>query len=280
MWVSDNHAILSFNLCKSWSENSWRLSILKLRLWMVRCGATPFSYIRIPRISLLDFGWLVSDKETFDKVMATIGHRQSLVNQSKTIWHLWLASRHLLEEVDRQRHEAQVVYTQIEWMGLQQELYGSHFTASPVWGRSKWSTPSVSPLSSQPSYSPLSLQPSQFHSCEETIINDNLSDYHESENLLASLSSLPPSPLGTIGNPIVVSDDKEDIDSPCSRPSYHEVRSTFTTPTLQLLHCQDCTNWRHYYFEGPQYICDHCLMHASHHRVSNCPNHWSQWLQS
>ena len=37
MWVSDNHAILSFNLCKSWSGNSWRLSILKLRLWMVQC---------------------------------------------------------------------------------------------------------------------------------------------------------------------------------------------------------------------------------------------------
>jgi hypothetical protein len=48
-----------------------------------RC--TPFPYIRIPKISLLDYGRLLSDKETFDEVMATIGHRQSLVNQSKTI---------------------------------------------------------------------------------------------------------------------------------------------------------------------------------------------------
>jgi hypothetical protein len=219
---------------------------------------------------LLDYGQLLSDEKTFDKVMATIGHWRSLVNQLKTIQHLWLTSRRLLEEVDRQRHEARVVFTQMERMGLQQELYGSCFTASPVQGRSEWSTPS---LSSQPSFSPLSSQPSQFHSCEQTVINDNLSDYHESENPLASLSSLHPPPLGTIGNPIVVSNDKDDINSLFGRPSYREARSTFTTPTLQLLHCQDCTNRRHFYFDCPQYICDHCLMHAPHHHKSNCPNH-------
>jgi hypothetical protein len=212
--------------------------------------------------------------------MATIGHRRSLINQSKTIRHLWLTSRRLLEEVDRQRHEARVVFTQMERMGLQQELYGSRFTGSPVWGRSERSTPLVSPLSTQPSYSPLSSQPSQFHSCEETVINDNLSDYHESEAPLTSLLSLPLPPLGTIGNPIVVDDDKDDIDSLFSRPSYHEARLTFTTPTLQLLHCQDCTNRSHFYFNCPQYICDHCLMHAPHYRKSDCPNHWSRWLQS
>jgi hypothetical protein len=145
--------------------------------------------------------------------MATIGHRRSLVNQLKTIQHLWLTSRRLLEEVNRQRHEAQVVFTCMEQMGLQQELYSSRFTASPVQGRSERSTPSVSPLSSQLS---------QFYSCEETVINDDLSDYHESEAPLASLLSLPPPPLRTIGNPIVVSDDEDDIDSLFSCPSYHE----------------------------------------------------------
>jgi hypothetical protein len=153
-------------------------------------------------------------------------------------------------------------------MGLQQELYGSRFTASLVRGRLERSMPS---LSSQPSYSPLSS--SQFHSCEETVINDDLSDYHESENPLASLLLLPPSPLGMIGNPIVVSNDKDDIDSPLSCPRYYEAQSTFTTPTLQLLYCQDCTYRHHFYFDCPQYICDHCLMSAPHHRVSNCPNH-------
>jgi hypothetical protein len=72
---------------------------------------TPFSYIQIPKISLLDYGRLLSDEETFDEVMATIGHRRSLVNQSKMIQHLWLTSRRLLEEVDRQRHEAREVFT-------------------------------------------------------------------------------------------------------------------------------------------------------------------------
>jgi hypothetical protein len=81
------------------------------------------------------------------------------------------------------------------------------------------STPSPS---SQPSFSLLSSQLSQFHSCEETVINDDLSFYHESEELLAFLSSLPPPPLGTIGNPIIVSDDKNDIKSLLSHPSYHE----------------------------------------------------------
>jgi hypothetical protein len=160
--------------------------------------------------------------------MATIRHWRSLVNQSKpfdtygqppdTCWR---------RSTD---NNIKHVFTQMEQMGLQQELYGSHFTASPVQGRSEQSTPS---LSSQPSFSPLSPQPSHFHSCKETVINDDLSSYHESEDPLTSLSSLPPPPLGTIGNSIVVSDDKDDIDSPLSRPSYREAQSTFTTPTLQ-----------------------------------------------
>jgi hypothetical protein len=196
----------------AYSSSSSESSILDRR--------TPFPYIRIPKISLLDYGQLLSDEENFDEVMATIGHRRSLVNQLKTIRHLWLTSRRLLEEVDRQRHEAQVIFTRMEQMGLQQELYGSRFTASLVRRRSEQST---SPLSSQPSVSPLSSQLSQFHSCEETVINNNLSDYHKSEDPLTSLSSLPPPPSGTIGNPIVVSNDKDDIDSLFSRPSYHEV---------------------------------------------------------
>jgi hypothetical protein len=111
----------------AYSSSSSERSILDRR--------TPFPYIRIPKISLLDYGQLLSNEETFDEVMATIGHRRSLVNQSKTIRHLWLTSRHLLEEVDRQRHKARVVFTRMKRMGLQQELYGSRFTASPVQGR-------------------------------------------------------------------------------------------------------------------------------------------------
>jgi hypothetical protein len=132
----------------AYSSSSSKSSVLDRR--------TLFPYIRIPKISLLDYGQLLSDEETFDEVMATIGHRRSLVNQSKTIRHLWLTSRHLLEEVDRQQHKAREVFTRMERMGLQQELYSSCFTALLVRGRSEQYTPSVCPLSTQPSYSPLS----------------------------------------------------------------------------------------------------------------------------
>jgi hypothetical protein len=90
----------------AYSSSSFESSILD------RC--TPFPYIQIPKISLLDYGRLLSDEENFDEVMATIGHRRSLVNQSKTIRHLWFTSRRLLEEVDRQGHEARVIFTRME----------------------------------------------------------------------------------------------------------------------------------------------------------------------
>jgi hypothetical protein len=78
----------------AYSSSSSESSVLDRR--------TPFPYINILKISLLDYGRLLGDEETFNEVMATIGHRQSLVNQSKTIQHLWLTSGCLLEEVDRQ----------------------------------------------------------------------------------------------------------------------------------------------------------------------------------
>jgi hypothetical protein len=89
---------------------------------------------------------------------------------------------------------------------------------------------------------------------------------------LSSLLSNPLPTLGMIGNPIVVSDDKDDIKSSLSRPSYHKAQLTFTTPSLQLLHCQDCTDQHHYYFDCHQYICDHCLMNTPHHQVSDVTN--------
>jgi hypothetical protein len=61
----------------AYSSSSSESSVLDRR--------TPFPYIQIPKISLLDYGQLLSDEEIFNKVMATIGHWQSLVNQLKTI---------------------------------------------------------------------------------------------------------------------------------------------------------------------------------------------------
>jgi hypothetical protein len=46
---------------------------------------TPFPYIEIPNITLMDYCQIIQDEETYDELMATIGHRQSLVNQSRMI---------------------------------------------------------------------------------------------------------------------------------------------------------------------------------------------------
>jgi hypothetical protein len=60
-----------------YSSSSATSSVLK------QCSLFP--YTQILNILLLDYGQLLSDTETFDKVMATIGHQQSLVNLLKTI---------------------------------------------------------------------------------------------------------------------------------------------------------------------------------------------------
>jgi hypothetical protein len=92
---------------------------------------TPFPYVRIPNITSLEYCQIVENDETFNELMATIGHRRSLVNQSRTIQHLWRTTRQLLQEVDRQRTEANRIFYCMERMGLQQELYGSRWTQSP-----------------------------------------------------------------------------------------------------------------------------------------------------
>jgi hypothetical protein len=92
----------------------------------------------------------------------------------------------------------------MEHMGLQQELYGSHFTRSPRQSRSE-----------QPTLS-------QFYPCEEMAVDDDLLSYQESDDQPASFLSYPLSPLGTVGNPIVISDNKDNIKSSLSHPSYHE----------------------------------------------------------
>jgi hypothetical protein len=179
--------------------------------------------------------------------MATIGHRHSLVNQSRTIQHLWRMTQQLLQEVDRQRMEANCIFDRMERMGLQQELFGSQWTCSPRRERS------VTP------------QSSSFYSCDEC------SSDGEADDELTSLSSGSlPSP-GTINNPLVISDDEDDIENSLSRPSYREARS-FSTPVQILLHCQDCVDRRHLYYQCPQYICDHCLQYAPMHQMTDCPN--------
>ena len=84
-------------------------------------------------------------------------------------------------------------------------------------------------------------------------------------------------PLGAPGNPIVIEDVNEELDG--WSDSFYTAESTFSMPVSFLLHCQECTDWWHQYFECPQYICNHCYWQAPGHRVSDCLRHWSQWLQ-
>jgi hypothetical protein len=154
-------------------------------------------------------------------------------------------------------------------MGLQQELYGSRFTESPVRGRSERST---SPPSSQLSYYPLSSPTSQFHSCKETVINDDLSSYHKSDDPLTPFRHYLPHLWARLRAPLLSAMTKM-ISRICSAIQVimrHDRRSQ--TSSLQLLHCQDCIDRQHFYFDCYQYICDHCLMNAPHHQVSDCLN--------
>jgi hypothetical protein len=62
-----------------------------------------------------------------------------------------------------------------------------------------------------------------FYSCE-----DHLSDQEADDELTSLLSGSPP-PLGSISNPVVVSNDEDDIESLLSRPNHREAR-LFSTP--------------------------------------------------
>jgi hypothetical protein len=150
--------------------------------------------------------------------------------------------------------EANCIFDRMERMELQQELYESRWTQSPR--RERSATP----------------QSLSFYSCQE-----HLSDW-EADNELTSLSSGSPPPLGSVGNPVVVSNDKDDIKSLLSHPNHYEAW-LFSMPTRILLHCQDCVDQRHQYYQFPQYICDHCLQYAPMHWMSDCPFCWSRWLQ-
>jgi hypothetical protein len=111
---------------------------------------------------------------------------------------MWITSQQLLHKVDRQCQEANCIFERMERMGLQQELYGGRWTCSPRRERS------VTP------------QSPSFYSCKE-----HSSDREADDKLTSLLSGSSPSP-GTIINPLVISDDEEDIESSISHPSYRE----------------------------------------------------------
>ena len=78
-------------------------------------------------------------------------------------------------------------------------------------------------------------------------------------------------PLGTPGNLIIIEDDDEELDGLDN--NFYTAELTFSTPVSFLLHCQECTDQQHQYFECPQYICDHFYQRVPGHQVSDCTKH-------
>ena len=179
--------------------------------------------------------------------MAILFPQSDLYSRTITMQHLWITAQKLRREADRQKVEARRIFIEMEGLGLQQVL------------RPYWNT------SPQESFSPTAQPPTL---------------YYPAPSQETRSPTPPPTspPLGTPGNPIIIEDDNEELDG--WSDNFYTAESTFSMPVSFLLHCQECTNWQHQYFEYPQYICNHCYQWAPGHRVSDClERSWSWWLQ-
>ena len=160
--------------------------------------------------------------------------------------HLWISAQKLRREADRQEIKARRLFMELEGLGLQQVLHPHQNT--PTWE-------SFSP----PAWLPIPYYPAP------------------SQEMRSPTPPLMSPPLGTPGNPIVIEDDDKEPDGWSN--NFYTAELTFSTPVSFLLHCQECTNQWHQYFECPQYICDHCYRQALGHQVSDCLRCWSWRLQ-
>ena len=150
--------------------------------------------------------------------------------------HLSIMAQKLRREAERQEVEARRIFIEMERLGLQQVLR-LYRNAPP-----------------RESFSPAARPPTLYYPAPSQ----------------ETRSPTPPPmspPLGTPGNLIIIEDDEE-LDG--QSDDFYTAESTFSTPVSFLLHCQECTDQQHQYYECPQYICDHCYRRAPRHRVSDC----------
>ena len=177
--------------------------------------------------------------------MATLYPQSDLYSRTVTMRQLFITAQNLRREAERLEEEGRRIFIEMEGLGLQQAL------------RPHRTSPSLEPYTRQPT------------------------PYYPAPGQEARSLTPPPTspPLGTPGNPIIIEDDEEEFDRRSN--DFYTAESTFSTPISFLLHCQECTDRRHQYYECPQYICDHCYRRAPRHRVSDCPDryYWSRWLQ-
>ena len=214
---------------------------------LVLRGLSPYrQQEQIPNITLPKYRMIIKDDDHYEDLMAILFPQSDLYSRTITMRHLSITAQKLRREADRQEVEAKRIFVEMEGLGLQQVLH-------PYWN----SPP-------QESFSLATQLPTPYYPAPSQ----------------KTRSPTPPPmspPLGTPGNPIIIEDDEE-LNGRSN--DFYTAESTFSTPVSFLLHCQECTNRQHQYYECPQYICDHCYQQAPGHWVSDCQEgHWSRWLQ-
>ena len=207
----------------------------------------------IPNITLSKYAKIINNDDDYDDFMAILFPQTDLYSKTITMRHLWITAQKLRREADRQEIKARRMFMEMEGLGLQQVLCPH------------WNTPP------REFFSPVAQPPTPYYPApgQET-------RYQESVEQSPTPPPMSP-PLEAWGNPIIIAVSDEDEDG--QDDNFYPAELTFSTPISFLLHCQECQDWWHQYFECPQYICNHCYQWAPMHRVSNCPEHWSQWLQ-
>ena len=188
-------------------------------------------------ITLPEYGMIIKDDDDYEDLMAILFSQSNLYSRTITMRHLSIMAQKLRREAERQEVEARRIFIEMEGLGLQQVLC-PYQNAPP-----------------RESFSPVTRPPTPYYPAPSQ----------------ETRSPTPPPmspPLGTPGNPIITEDDEE-LDG--QSDNFYTAESTFSTPVSFLLHCQECTERQHQYYECPQYICDHCYQRAPGHRVSDCP---------
>ena len=210
-------------------------------------GLSPYRWWeRIPDITLSEYGGIINNNDDYDNLMAILFPQCNLYSRTITMRHLWITAQKLRREADRQEIEAKKLFMELEGLGLQQVLH-------PHWN-----------ILPQGFFSPAAWLPTPYYPAP-------------SQEMRTPTPTPTSPPLGTPGNLIVIKDDDEELDE--LDDNFYTAELMFSTPVSFLLHCQECTDRQHQYFQCPQYICDHCYQWAPGHRVSDCPRSWSWWLQ-
>ena len=198
-------------------------------------GLLPYrQWEQIPNNTLPEYGRIVNDNDDYEDLMAILFPQSNLYSRTITMQHLWITAQKLRREADRQEIKARRIFVEIEGLELQQVLC-PHQNIPP------WE-----------SFSPAAQPPTPYYPAP-------------SQETRSPTPLMTSPPLGTPGNLIVIEDDDEELDR--RSDDFYTVELTFSMLVSFLLHCQECTNWRHQYFECPQ---SYVITVTNEHRDTKC----------